>query len=149
MTGIGSKAAAITSQDANDRAEVSSLLRSRDKMSETFGRMSAVGDILDGSSQRLSQANDQLVEYGSKLDSASKVLGNLKRKSEEDSRYIWWSFLFFLSVVAYIVLRRLKVFRMLFFGASWGAWSGTKVAEILQASVVQIQGVAASLGLDV
>ena len=41
-------------------------------------------------------------------------------KTEEDSRYIWWSFYFFMAVVAYIVLRRLKVFKMIYYGSLVG-----------------------------
>merc|ERR1712224_40352 len=39
--------------------------------------------------------------------SAKQVLGQLKRRTEEDSKYIWWSFGFFISCVVYIILKRI------------------------------------------
>merc|ERR1712032_778336 len=75
---------------------------------------------------------------GSRLDHAAKLLGNLKRKTEEDTKYIKWSFMFFLSVVAYIVLKRLKVFRLMYLGASWTMWSGASAASFLQRCGTQL-----------
>lgn len=124
--------AAMKSKDENDQAEVASLLRSRDRMHETFGRMAAAGDGLEKSSSRISDTQDAYNTYSIKLASASKALGHLKKKTEEDSKYIWWSFIFFMITVAYIVLRRLKVFRIIFAGASWTWWSGVLVADVVQ-----------------
>merc|ERR1712228_207179 len=93
---------------------------------------------LDSSGKLIGATQDQYRIYEEKLDSASKVLGHLKRKTEEDSKYIWYSFISFLFVVAWIVLRRLKVFRMLYWGGSWAMWSGTSVWGLGRSAVTRL-----------
>ncbi|CAE7223430.1 unnamed protein product, partial [Symbiodinium sp. CCMP2456] len=118
------KDAKVASAEDAERSEVLALQAARDKMQEELHRMQYVGESLEGSSSTIGRTQTAMQEYDSKLASAAKALGQLKRRMEEDSRYIWWSFYFFLAVVAYIVLRRLKVFKMMHYGASWTAWLG-------------------------
>lgn len=77
---------------------------------------------------------DRYNTYADVLDSARQVLGQLKTKTESDTTYIWWSFCFFMAVVAYIVLKRLKVFRVIIFSASWTWWGGESVVGFLRYS---------------
>jgi len=94
--------------------------------------MSNVSDSLNSQSASINSMKDKYGFFGEKLEAASKLLGDLKRRSEEDTRYIWWSFVFFLSVVAWIVLRRLKVFKMIYLAGSWTWWSGSSIASLMQ-----------------
>eukprot|EP00927_Polykrikos_kofoidii_P054999 TRINITY_DN49315_c0_g1_i1.p1 TRINITY_DN49315_c0_g1~~TRINITY_DN49315_c0_g1_i1.p1 ORF type:complete len:249 (-),score=40.73 TRINITY_DN49315_c0_g1_i1:203-949(-) len=130
--------AASKSQAENDQAETNALIKTRNRMKEEMERMESVASTLSSSSKTLNATKNEYNNYASTLDSASKVLGALKSKTEEDAKYIWWSFLFFLSVVAYIVLRRLKVFKMIFMGASWTWWSGQQVGSVLQDSMLML-----------
>mmetsp|Transcript_7825 Transcript_7825/g.21097 ORF Transcript_7825/g.21097 Transcript_7825/m.21097 type:complete len:251 (-) Transcript_7825:27-779(-) len=125
------------SQEEAEHAEAKSLSQARDSMRGELERMQQLGQNLDSTSKTISASQDQYQTYDRKLADAAKVLGQLKRKTEEDSKYIWWSFLFFLSVCAYIVLKRLKVFRMIYYGASWTAWSGSTAAGAAQGVLSQ------------
>ncbi|CAE8622272.1 unnamed protein product, partial [Polarella glacialis] len=129
-----------SSQDEAERSEVFALAGARDKMRDELQRMQYVAENLEGSSKTIGATKEQYQTYDSKLADAAKALGDLKRKTEEDSRYIWWSFGFFLAVVAYIVLRRLKVFAMIYYGASFTAWSGSTVAGVAQGGLSTIAG---------
>merc|ERR1712048_949036 len=111
--------------------EVAESSRTRDQMAYVVSQMETTLGQLEGDSKRLREGQAAVDRYAEKLDSASKVLGHLKKKTEEDSRYILWSFGFFMSVVAYIVLRRLKVFRLLYFGASSTWWAGSTTAGVI------------------
>ncbi|CAL1130864.1 unnamed protein product [Cladocopium goreaui] len=85
-----------------EHSEVLELKSARDEMRNQLERMHYVNENLQDSSRTIGKTQDALQEYDSKLASAAKALGQLKRKTEEDSRYIWWSFYFFMAVVAYI-----------------------------------------------
>lgn len=126
-----------TTHEENEREEVRSLARTRDKMQTELQRMNAITETLEHTSSTIKGTRTQYKTYNSALATASKVLGDLKRKTEDDSKYIWWSFLFFLSVVAYIVLRRMKVFRMIYLGFSWTWWSGMSVVGVGQSIASQ------------
>eukprot|EP00439_Symbiodinium_sp_Y106_P050373 s2483_g6.t1 len=128
----------VASAEDAERSEVLALQAARDKMQEELHRMQY--ESLEGSSSTIGKTQTAMQEYDSKLASAAKALGQLKRRMEEDSRYIWWSFYFFLAVVAYIVLRRLKVFKMMYYGASWTAWSGNTVLGTVQSIYLQLLG---------
>ncbi|CAL1130863.1 unnamed protein product [Cladocopium goreaui] len=117
-----------------EHSEVLELKSARDEMRNQLERMHYVNENLQDSSRTIGKTQDALQEYDSKLASAAKALGQLKRKTEEDSRYIWWSFYFFMAVVAYIVLRRLKVFKMIYYGISFGLWSTNNVLDVLQST---------------
>merc|ERR1712232_1160137 len=100
--------------EENNRAEVQKLTQTRDRMRNVVGQMETGMEHLEVSSKSIGSTQDQYRIYDEKLASASAVLGHLKKKTEQDSKYIWWSFLFFISVVVYIVLKRLKVFKLMF-----------------------------------
>mmetsp|Transcript_62633 Transcript_62633/g.149437 ORF Transcript_62633/g.149437 Transcript_62633/m.149437 type:complete len:180 (-) Transcript_62633:17-556(-) len=129
-----------SSQAEAERSEVRELQGARDQMREQLDRMHYVNENLQDSSRTIGKTKGALEEYDGKLANAAKALGQLKRRTEEDSRYIWWSFYFFTSVVAYIVLRRLKVLKMIYYGVSLGAWSGQSVVDIVQSIYAQIKG---------
>ncbi|CAK9075060.1 unnamed protein product [Durusdinium trenchii] len=124
----------MKTQEEAEHNEVLELKNARDQMRNQLDRMHYVNENLQDSSRTIGKTKDAMQEYDSKLASAAKALGQLKRKTEEDSRYIWWSFYFFIGVVAYIVLRRLKVFKMIYYGISFGMWSTGSVLEAVQST---------------
>lgn len=119
------------SQEENDRSEVAALAQARDEMRSQLTRMEGVGGTLDNTSRTIGKTQTQYETYSARLASASKVLGDLKRKTEEDAKYIWWSFYFFIAVVVYIFLKRLKVFKILYWSATWTWWSGGQAANLV------------------
>lgn len=125
-------AAADKTQEENDQAELRTMLQGRDKMNETVSRMSEASNRLGSQSEGIVELNKLNTEYTSKLKTAADVLGDLKKRTEEDSRYIWWSFCFFCLVVTHILLKRLKVYKLGFAALNWTWWSGAKTVDVLQ-----------------
>jgi len=114
-----------SSQEEVEHEETRALAQGLEQLRGTQSFMTEVGSELSKSSAGISIIKDRYSTYADVLDSASKVLGQLKTKTESDSTYIWWSFCFFMSVVTYIVLRRMKVFKIIFFGANSTWWVGS------------------------
>eukprot|EP00929_Paragymnodinium_shiwhaense_P067417 TRINITY_DN33939_c0_g1_i1.p1 TRINITY_DN33939_c0_g1~~TRINITY_DN33939_c0_g1_i1.p1 ORF type:complete len:258 (+),score=75.22 TRINITY_DN33939_c0_g1_i1:102-875(+) len=135
----GKKSAKEMSKEENDKAELNALTKARDRMKGGLDQMVDTMNNLDGSSKRIAQTQDQYREYAAKLDSAAKVLGHLKKKTEEDSRYIWGSFIFFMSVVAFIVLRRLKVFKIIYYTVTVTLWTGSTTGSVIQSVLEQLR----------
>lgn len=127
-----------TLEEDNARVELQELQRGHETMHRTLHQMQHITGALDDTSKGIRKTKDQYETYSEKLRSASQVLGHLKRKTEEDSRLIWWSFFYFIAVVSYIVLRRLKVFKMIFVGVSWTWWSGSTVVTSVHGILMQL-----------
>ncbi|VWU52532.1 protein transport protein SEC20, putative, partial [Hepatocystis sp. ex Piliocolobus tephrosceles] len=49
--------------------------------------------------------------FESKLKSSAQLILSIRKKAEKDSKYVWYSFFFFISVCCYIILRRLGFIR--------------------------------------
>jgi len=120
------------SREEGQQQELCKLSEARDQLRNEFERMKGIGSDLEEHSGKLRMTQDQYHMYDSKLAYASQRLGQLKKKMDEDSRYIWWSFYFFLSVAAYIFLKRLKVFKMMYLGGSLAVWSGSSAFSLVQ-----------------
>eukprot|EP00746_Dinoflagellata_sp_MGD_P005355 gnl/MRDRNA2_/MRDRNA2_110370_c0_seq1.p1 gnl/MRDRNA2_/MRDRNA2_110370_c0~~gnl/MRDRNA2_/MRDRNA2_110370_c0_seq1.p1 ORF type:complete len:265 (-),score=56.82 gnl/MRDRNA2_/MRDRNA2_110370_c0_seq1:13-807(-) len=125
------KRKAEMTQEENDQREFCTLAATRDKMREELQRMEAVGERLEDSSQTIHNTQNEYNTYTQRLASAKQTLGQLKRKTEEDSRYIWYSFYYFIGVVIYIVLKRLKVFWVAGKTINLTVWSGQTGWSIL------------------
>jgi len=69
---------------------------------------------LERKQETLREVKGAYQTYSDVFKSASKVLGHLKKSAEQDARYIWYSFYFFLGVCAFIVLKRLKILKMIY-----------------------------------
>lgn len=124
------KKAAEASKEEDQRATIRAATQARDGISQTLGQFQEVRKRLDETANDINASGRQFDLFDVKMKDASQLLGQLKRRTEEDSKYVWWAFLFFLSVVAYIVMRRLKVFRMMYFGASWTLWAGSTAGNM-------------------
>merc|ERR1712019_230952 len=84
------------SREEGERAQVVQLAETRNQMLTEFERFQDLTASLAGQSKTMSATQDQYQEYESKLKQASQKLGQLKRKMEDDTKYIWYSFSFFI-----------------------------------------------------
>jgi len=80
----------------------------KDQMAENLQGLEKKGETLR-------EVKGAYETYGDVFRSASHVLGHLKKSAEQDARYIWYSFYFFLAVCGYIVLKRTKILKMIYF----------------------------------
>lgn len=140
------------SQQENSQASLRAMTAARDDMANALDHIGAANSTIHKTSETIKNTSSQYDIFDMKLKDAAALLGQLKRRTEDDTKYIWYSFWFFIGVCAFIVLRRLKVFKMIYLGFSWAWWSGATVADIMQAIVTQLaaayQAVAHALGLS-
>ncbi|SBT80699.1 protein transport protein SEC20, putative [Plasmodium malariae] len=80
-------------------------------MIDEINRMKNVRSELLESSQKLRKQDEIFNIFESKLKSSAQLILSLKQKAQNDTRYVWYSFFFFLSVCFYIILRRLGFIR--------------------------------------
>ncbi|CRG97558.1 protein transport protein SEC20, putative [Plasmodium gallinaceum] len=87
------------------------LKDTRKMMIDEVNRMKNVKSELLDSSQKLKKQDEIFNSFEMKLKSSAQLIFSLKKKAENDTRYVWYSFFFFLSVCIYIILRRLGFIR--------------------------------------
>ncbi|ANQ10057.1 Uncharacterized protein PCOAH_00038890 [Plasmodium coatneyi] len=85
------------------------LKDTKQMMIEEINRMKNVRSELLESSHKLRKQDQIFNMFESKIKSSTELLFSLKKKAQNDTRYVWYSFFFFLSVCCYIILRRLGV----------------------------------------
>ncbi|CAA9990775.1 protein transport protein SEC20, putative [Plasmodium knowlesi strain H] len=85
------------------------LKDTRQMMIEEINRMKNVRSELLESSHKLRKQDQIFNMFESKIKSSTDLLFSLKKKAQNDTRYVWYSFFFFLGVCSYIILRRLGV----------------------------------------
>ncbi|EUD68854.1 hypothetical protein C922_00542 [Plasmodium inui San Antonio 1] len=100
--GTFSKSAEKKQTDAN-------LKDTKQMMIDEINRMKSVRSELLESSQKLRKQDQIFNMFESKIKSSTQLLFSLKKKAQNDTRYVWYSFFFFLSVCSYIIMRRLGV----------------------------------------
>eukprot|EP00921_Rhytidocystis_pertsovi_P012505 GHVQ01020325.1.p1 GENE.GHVQ01020325.1~~GHVQ01020325.1.p1 ORF type:complete len:167 (+),score=34.63 GHVQ01020325.1:945-1445(+) len=103
------------------------LLQTKKLIVSELERMQATGEELVHSSKDIADNSKLFSEYGEKLAAADSVLTGLKRRCDNDSMMLWYSFLFFVAVCAFIVLKRLSLLlaavKLTCFLGSWVVWS--------------------------
>lgn len=134
------------SKEESDREALRHLTEARNHMGSTLGHIQEVQKQLDKTSETIDSTQSQYDIFSLKLKDAAQLLSQLKRRTEQDTKYIWWSFWFFICVCAYIVLRRLKVFRMVYLAFSWSYWSGATTVGFMQGTVAQLTAVGQAVG---
>ena len=85
------------------------LLNARREMETELKRMRSTAAVIEESSKTIGSVNDKYALYSSSLAKASKTLKALKTKMENDDKYIYYSFVFFLCVSGYVFLKRVKI----------------------------------------
>ncbi|KJP88206.1 hypothetical protein AK88_02153 [Plasmodium fragile] len=97
------------SESAEKKQTDANLKDTKQMMIEEINRMKSVRSELLESSHKLRKQDQIFYMFESKIKSSTELLFSLKKKAQHDTRYVWYSFLFFLSVCSYIILRRLGI----------------------------------------
>eukprot|EP00922_Rhytidocystis_sp_ex-Travisia-forbesii_P019277 GHVS01028571.1.p1 GENE.GHVS01028571.1~~GHVS01028571.1.p1 ORF type:complete len:159 (+),score=8.86 GHVS01028571.1:150-626(+) len=95
-----------------------SLLETKAMMLNELERMHITHQHLVKSSQDISQNDEIFARYAKTASCAGSLLFYMKRRSEMDSLWVWYSFVFFVSVCLFIIGKRFAVWRFLF-GLVW------------------------------
>ncbi|ETW47728.1 hypothetical protein PFMALIP_04261 [Plasmodium falciparum MaliPS096_E11] len=105
----------VTSND-DDRNKLTdiNLKDTKKLMIDEINRMKNVKSELIESSQKLKKQDEIFNIFEMKIRSSAKLIYSLKKKAESDTRYVWYSFFFFVSICVYITMRRLGLLRAMF-----------------------------------
>eukprot|EP00922_Rhytidocystis_sp_ex-Travisia-forbesii_P023094 GHVS01033915.1.p1 GENE.GHVS01033915.1~~GHVS01033915.1.p1 ORF type:complete len:160 (-),score=20.32 GHVS01033915.1:145-624(-) len=95
-----------------------SLLETKAMMLNELERMHVTHEHLVKSSKHISQNDQIFAQYASAASSAGSLLSYMKRRSEMDSLWVWYSFVFFVAVCVFIIGKRLTLWRFMF-GLVW------------------------------
>eukprot|EP00392_Amoebophrya_sp_AT5.2_P003131 g3136.t1 len=129
----------------------------RQRTQQTAEQMSATKDQLEKQAEKLSDMQTVFSEFDGSLDGAARAMMAFKAKSASDARYVWAAFYFFVVVCTHIVLRRLKVYWMIWmflfylvqplveavlevFGVAWDAGSTGMVGGQQRARIPKAHG---------
>jgi hypothetical protein len=102
-------ASSLSKRDVNPRDRERELLQARQEMQTELHRMRSTAAVIDDTSRTIGTVKDKYNDYKTKLASAANRLKELKSKMESDDKYIYYSFIFFLTVSGYVFLKRVKV----------------------------------------
>ncbi|SCQ16810.1 protein transport protein SEC20, putative [Plasmodium ovale] len=105
------KRGCVTTEHGDNNRADANLKDTKKMMIDEINRMKNVRSELIESSQMLRKQNEIFKAFESKLRYSAQLIFSLKKRAENDGRYVWYSFFFFLSVCAYIILRRLGFIR--------------------------------------
>eukprot|EP00923_Selenidium_pygospionis_P015574 GHVN01027179.1.p1 GENE.GHVN01027179.1~~GHVN01027179.1.p1 ORF type:complete len:161 (-),score=41.48 GHVN01027179.1:114-596(-) len=110
--------------------------------------MQAAASELLSSSNTITGFESIYERYAHHLTSAQSLLTDLKKRSSEDARYVWWSFVLLCSVCAFIALKRLlilrnifRVIRLTFGGTVFATRVVTKVVVLVRRVVSEVVAV--------
>lgn len=117
LLGSQSDETAHAPREDSDTARKSQLLNARREMETELQRMRSTTTVIEESSKTIGSVNEKYTLYGTSLSKATKTLKALKTKMENDDKYIYYSFLFFLCVSGYVFLKRVKIIAI----SSWFA----------------------------
>ncbi|SBT82332.1 protein transport protein SEC20, putative [Plasmodium ovale] len=101
----------VTTEHGDNNRVDANLKDTKKMMIDEINRMKNVRSELIESSQMLRKQNEIFKAFESKLRYSAQLIFSLKKRAENDGRYVWYSFFFFLSICAYIILRRLGFIR--------------------------------------
>lgn len=94
---------------------VESLKNLEIRMAQEVDKMEASHAALKESSSHLDSITKLYEEFDLRLSSAKVLLNDLKRRSEQDSKYVFWSFVMFCIVCIYIIGKRTRLYFGIFF----------------------------------
>ncbi|GAB68833.1 Sec20-like protein [Plasmodium cynomolgi strain B] len=99
-----------TFSESEEKKQTDANLKdTKQMMIDEINRMKSVRSELLESSHKLRKQDQIFNMFESKIKSSTQLLFSLKKKAQNDTRYVWYSFFFFLSVCSYIIMRRLGV----------------------------------------
>lgn len=98
-------------ENLEELASKMNLEDTKKMMIDEVNRMKNVKSELVESSDKLKKQSAIFNSFETKIRSSAQLIVTLKKKAETDTKYVWYSFFFFLTVCVYIVLRRLGFIR--------------------------------------
>ncbi|SBT47545.1 protein transport protein SEC20, putative (SEC20) [Plasmodium ovale wallikeri] len=108
---LNNRKSCVTTEHGDNNRVDANLKDTKKMMIDEINRMKNVRSELIESSQMLRKQNEIFKAFESKLRYSAQLIFSLKKRAENDGRYVWYSFFFFLSICAYIILRRLGFIR--------------------------------------
>eukprot|EP00397_Hematodinium_sp_SG-2012_P053879 GEMP01064613.1.p1 GENE.GEMP01064613.1~~GEMP01064613.1.p1 ORF type:complete len:224 (+),score=48.68 GEMP01064613.1:162-833(+) len=99
--------------EGGERQKTAQMGQLKVKLGGILEQMNQTDETMEQGHVSLKATYSAWQTYDGALGRASKALGELKKSAEQDGRYIWYSFLWFCSVCAFVVLKRLKVFYLI------------------------------------
>jgi hypothetical protein len=100
-------------------ATAQALRETRQQFRSELERFAQAGSLLQESSNTIGYVFNEYLNYRGSLKKASQALSELKRRMETDDSYIWYSFLFFIAVVSFILSKRLGVLTIISWLVNW------------------------------
>ena len=85
------------------------MLQARKEMQTELHKLRTTASVIEESSKSIGSVRSKYQAYKLSIANASNTLKQLKTKMENDDKYIYYSFLFFLCVSGYIFLKRVKI----------------------------------------
>ncbi|OII72986.1 uncharacterized protein cubi_02217 [Cryptosporidium ubiquitum] len=101
----------IDDQETNELQN--QLFETKNKMKQEVDRFHKSEQLLSEDGNSLLQANDTYKQYGDKLSSNFQKFLTIKKKSEQETLFLWYSFYFLVIVSLYIILRRIGIIYIL------------------------------------
>ena len=102
------------------------------QMKTEYQRLTQTGSLLEESSSTIDSVNNEYLNYRVSIKRAGAALSELKRRMESDDMYIWYSFCFFISVVAFIVSRRLGLLTVLSWVTNWVSYALSTIYSLTE-----------------
>ncbi|TRY50833.1 Sec20 [Cryptosporidium tyzzeri] len=101
------------SEDQESTELQSQLFETKNKMKQEVDRFHKSEQILAEDKNSLLNANNTYKQYGDKLASDFQKFKTIKKKSEQETLFLWYSFYFLIIVSLYIIFRRLGIIYIL------------------------------------
>ncbi|KAL5367962.1 hypothetical protein CPHLJ_6g910 [Cryptosporidium parvum] len=101
------------SEDQESTELQNQLFETKNKMKQEVDRFHKSEQILTEDKNSLLNANDTYKQYGDKLASNFQKFKTIKKKSEQETLFLWYSFYFLIIVSLYIIFRRLGIIYIL------------------------------------
>jgi hypothetical protein len=85
------------------------LMNTKFSLQSELDRMVATENVLNMSSQGIAEVNSKYGAVGELINSAGGKLKRISERAARDDRMVWLAFLYFLTCVAVVLLRRVGI----------------------------------------
>ena len=99
----------------NERKEKSGFVEIRDVLKNEVQRFSSINTILVEGSSEYNKIDKVYSSYGSEMDVSKNHILKLKRREFFENLFIYIGMIIYFSCVAYVMLKRFPVHRIIFF----------------------------------
>ncbi|KAH8584448.1 Sec20 [Cryptosporidium sp. chipmunk genotype I] len=101
------------SEDQESAELQNQLFETKNKMKQEVDRFHKSEQILAEDRNSLLQASSTYKQYGDRLSDNFKKFSTIKKKSEQETLFLWYSFYFLIIVSLYVIFRRLGIIYIL------------------------------------